>query len=182
MKKAIRNQYSELGVEAYYEQHGADYENPHFEQIKALLHQNQEKIDYTHVLDLCCGSGEVSEVVLELGAKQVTGLDPFTGIAFKRRIGQEALSLSFQDIIRGKLEGQFSSIICSFAMHLCPEKQLYPLVMQLFQHASQLVILTPHKRPDLSALDDVHLAFEDFALTERGKKVRLMSYVPRMHE
>jgi hypothetical protein len=38
------------------------------------------------------------------------------------------------------------------------------------------VIITPHKRPALENLAQVQLDFEDFALTKRGKKVKLKSY------
>jgi len=61
-------------------------------------------------------------------------------------------------------------------MHLCPEKQLYPLAYQLFQCSPQLVIITPHKRPQLEKLDGVNLDFDDFTLTQKGKKVFLKSY------
>ncbi len=75
------------------------------------------------------------------------------------------------------MEGIFSSIICSFAMHLCPEQDLFALVSQLFSHSGNIIIITPHKRPVLEELDGVELEFEDFVLTEIGKKVRLKSYI-----
>ena len=173
---AIRNQYEKIGVEAYYQQQGDQYANPHFPYIQKLLKQNQHRIDYQKVLDFCCGSGEVSQVLIDLGSSDITGCDPYTQKAFYNNIGQEALSYSFKDIIRGKLEGNWTSIICSFAMHLCPEKQLYPLVMQLFRCSPQLVIISPHKRPVLENLDGVRLDFNDFCLTPKGKKVFLKSY------
>lgn len=176
MAKAIRNAYSEQGVKAYYLENGAQYSNPHFLEIRTLLKQNETRIDYSQVLDFCCGSGEVSLVLQEMDFPLPSASDPYTQKAYEANFARSCQSYSFEDIIRGQLEGQFSAIICSFAMHLCPEKQLYPLVFQLFQHTSQLVILTPHKRPALEALDGVQLDFEDFTLTERGKQVRLKSY------
>lgn len=173
--KAIRNLYQEQGVENYYRDSGAAYENPHFEQIRTLLIHNKSRIDYSAVLDFCCGSGEVSLVLRELGF-ETTASDPFTQEAYFKNFEKDCLSYSFDDIIKGKLEGKYSAIICSFAMHLCPEKQLFPLVYNLFQHSSQLIIITPHKRPELEKLEGVSLNFEDFALTERGKKVRLKAY------
>ena len=74
------------------------------------------------------------------------------------------------------MSGNYSCIICSFAMHLCPKEKLYPLVIQLFQHSENLVILTPHKRPELELLSGVELVFTDFAKTEKGKKVFLKHY------
>ncbi len=173
---SIRNEYAEHGVEGFYEKAGADYENPHFLEIRALLLQNEHRIDYANAFDCCCGSGEVSRVIQELGYKLPRASDPFTQEAYYKNFEQECWNFTFEDLIKGKLEGQFSSIICSFAMHLCPSKQLYPLVYQLFQHSNQLVVITPHKRPALEELANCHLAFQDFALTERGKKVFLKSY------
>jgi 2-polyprenyl-3-methyl-5-hydroxy-6-metoxy-1,4-benzoquinol methylase len=173
---AIRNLYSELGVEQYYAQSGGAYTNPHFLQIEALLVQNQSRIDYAEVLDFCCGGGEVSQVLQKLDYPLPQASDPYTQEAYRQNIGKECWDFSFEEVIRGKLEGQFSSIICSFAMHLCPQKQLYPLVYQLFQHTAQLIIITPHKRPELEKLTGVQLLFTDFTLTERGKKVFLKVY------
>ncbi|MEM9918132.1 MAG: class I SAM-dependent methyltransferase [Bacteroidota bacterium] len=175
--KAIRKQYEELGVDKFYRRHGAAYENPHFPYIRQLLLQNKERIDFSRILDFCCGGGEVSRVALELGAEQLTASDPFTAAAFRKHIGQPCLKWSFEDVIRGKMEGAFSAIICSFAMHLCEPKQLYPLTHALLAHSPLLVIITPHKRPPLEDLDGIALAFEDFVLTaEKGKKVRLKAY------
>lgn len=176
--KAIRNQYSEEGVEAYYRQHGGEYRNPHFPQIRTLLHQNECRIDYTQSLDFCCGSGEVSLVLRELGYPPPLASDPFTGAAYHRRFNRPCLSLSFEDVVRNGLEpyGPFSAIICSFAMHLCPRDLLFPIAYRLLQRTAQLIIITPHKRPVLERYEGISLDFTDFALTERGKKVSLKGY------
>ncbi len=177
MDKGIRNLYSEMGVEGYYSLHGSAYANPHVEQVRELLHRNAHRVDYSHVLDFCCGGGEVSLVLRELGFDTAQGCDPFTATLFEANLGRPCLPFSFQDVIQGKLEGEYSSVICSFAMHLCPEKQLYPLAQALFRVAPQIVIITPHKRPELEKLSGVSLEFEDFALTERGKKVRMKAFL-----
>ncbi len=96
----------------------------------------------------------------------------------------DCLTFSFDDVIKGKLfdaigNAFFTSIICSFAMHLCPEKKLYALVQQLFRHSDNIVIITPHKRPQLEDLTGIELLFEDFTLTDRSKKVFLKSYILR---
>ncbi len=175
--KAIRNSYADMGVEAFYKSQGSVYTNPHFPYISTLLRNNESRIDYSNILDFCCGSGEVSQVLLELGYEYSEGSDPFTQKAYVAAMNKACLGYSFQDVIKGKMDGRrYSSIICSFAMHLCPEKKLYPLIQQLFNCTDQLVLLTPHKRPKLDVVDGVVLEFEDFTLTERGKKVRLRSY------
>ncbi len=173
---AIRNRYQEFGVENYYEQFGKDYHNPHYLQIEALIERNLEKFDLSHVLDLCCGSGEVS-IILQKHNCLTSACDPFTQAAFSRKIGRTCWGYSFDDIIKGALQKEtFTTIFCSFALHLCEERKLYPLVHQLLRDDHQLVVITPHKRPDLRTVDGIDLAWSDFALTERGKKVYLNAY------
>lgn len=176
MSKGIRDEYKDQGVENYYLEQGANYENPHFAQVKDLLLQNSAHIDYSRVLDLSCGSGEVSFVLKELGFSETEACDPYTQEAYQVRMGTYCRPWSFEDIVKGALTDQYSAVICSFAMHLCPEELLFALVYQLFQHTKLLVIITPHKRPELEKLEGVRLIFEDFTLTERGKKVRLKAY------
>ena len=198
MKKAIRTEYEEKGVEEYYKKNADVYENPHFPYIRSLLVQNQHRIDYSRVIDLSCGGGEVTLVLSDIQSAKTShdyknvsctylGCDPFTFKLYEKNTGYPCLPLSFEDVIKGKMTPSvfsrfptettpFSAIICSFAMHLCPEKQLYALVYQLFAYANNIIIITPHKRPQLEKISGVELIFDDFVLTERGKKVFLKSY------
>ncbi len=180
-QQAIRDQYVAQGVDTYYQQHGDTYENPHFAQIATLLENNQAQVDYTKVLDFCAGGGEVTQVLQQLGHTHMLGCDPYTYDLYAQNTQCDCLRYNFQEVIQGKLNQAlatqtFSSIVCSFAMHLCPEKQLYPLVFNLFQLTHQLIIITPHKRPVLEEIGEVSLEYEDYTLTERGKKVKLKSY------
>jgi SAM-dependent methyltransferase len=192
MKKAIREEYADQGVEAFYRTHANVYENPHFPYIKSLLEKNKNRLDYSTVLDFCGGGGEVALILQDLGYENTTGCDPFTYKLFEKNTGKKCWRFSFEDVVKRKLTAKyppspkeslltvrkpFSAIICSFGMHLCPEKMLQPLVFQLFTLSETLVIITPHKRPVLEEIEGVQLAFDDFTLTERGKKVFLKSYV-----
>lgn len=172
----IRKSYESLGVDGFYRKKGDKYQNPHEAHVVKLLQNNEHRIDYKKVLDFCCGSGEVTEALADLGFTETVGSDPFTGKAFQKRTGKTALDLTFDDVIRNGLADQYSSVISSFAMHLCPPEKLYPLVIQIFQSTSQLIIITPHKRPVLENLDGIELEFTDFVLTPRGKQIRLKSY------
>lgn len=150
--EAIRQKYEELGVEKYYAQFGAEYRNPHEPVIAEVLREavRRWKLDLTGVLDLACGSGEVTLALQELGAQGIDGVDPFTGEAFRARTGQQAKAFSFEQIAAGALARQhYSLIVCSFAMHLIEESWLPPLLFQLGEISSCLLILTPHKRPEL---------------------------------
>jgi SAM-dependent methyltransferase len=195
LKKAIREEYADIGVDIFYQTFGQIYKNPHFPYIQTLLTQNKHRIDYSRVLDLSSGGGEVALVLRELGFDNTIGCDPYTKNLFEKNTGLKCFDFSFEDIINGKWLSQlrgyfneedfnlnekyFSSIICSFAMHLCPEKQLYPLVQQLFLTTENIVIITPHKRPELEKLSNTTLLFSDFTLTDKGKKVFLKSYILR---
>lgn len=174
--KALRTLYEHLGVEQYYKQYAAQYVNPHLAQIQDLLLKNKQNLDYSSILDFCAGGGEVSAVVQSLGHQKIAASDPYTQQLFFRNMGFEPQKWSFEDIIRGKIQGQYSTVICSFAMHLCPLKQLYPLIVQLFGTTAVVVIISPHKRPILDIYEGVELRFEDYSFTKKGKKVFLRAY------
>jgi SAM-dependent methyltransferase len=174
---AIRSRYEEHGVEAYYRDHAADYRNPHFPEIRALLRENVARLDTGHVLDFAAGSGEVTLVLQELGVSALTGCDPYTFEAYAARTGRPCLRHSFRDVIKNGLPGSYSLVVCSFALHLCPEKDLFPLAWNLLEAAPTLLVLTPHKRPELELRPGISLGWEDFTCTGRGKKVRLKAYI-----
>jgi hypothetical protein len=189
--KAIRNAYAEHGVEAYYREHGDSYENPHIEQIRTLITRFAARFSFeeaakTHehcadVFDLACGGGEVTLAFKSLGIANILASDPYTQALYERRTQNPCLGLSFEDIVRGKLseaigEQHFSAVVSSFAMHLCPEKMLYTLASQLFLHTENLIVITPHKRPELENYPSIICYETDFACTKRGKKVFLKHY------
>ena len=80
------------------------------------------------------------------------------------------------DVIKNGLPAKYSLIISSFALHLCPAGDLFSLAWQLLEAAPLLVLLTPHKRPELENLQGIELAWEDSVVTGRGKKVRMKAY------
>jgi SAM-dependent methyltransferase len=147
----IRPAYEEHGVTGFYQQFGSSYRNPHETILQSLLKRVslEWQLDLSSVLDLACGSGEATLVLQELGAK-VSGIDPYTFEAFLERTGLHAEKFSFDDIANGVLEGRrYSLIVCSFALHLVEPSKLPMLMFQLAQTTDTLLILTPHKRPNL---------------------------------
>jgi hypothetical protein len=174
--KKIRPLYDEHGAEGYYRSFADTYENPHFPEIKALLEHNFSKFDCSAVLDFAAGGGEVTQVLQNLGVRDITGCDPFTYDLFEKNTRCACLRLSFMDVIKNGLPGRYSTIFSSFALHLCPVKDLFSLSWKLFEAAPVLVVLTPHKRPELEKLQGIELLLEDVVSTERGKKVRLKAY------
>ena len=48
------------------------------------------------VLDLACGSGEITLMLESLGVKDITAMDPYTVEAFKKRTKKECQPISFE--------------------------------------------------------------------------------------
>jgi SAM-dependent methyltransferase len=150
--QSIRKEYEKHGVRGYYEQFGDTYRNPHETAIRSALQEGLSRwhVDLSNVLDLACGSGEVTLVLQELGCTTIEGIDPFTVEAYRARTGTQAEPFTFEQIAEGALEGrQYSLIVCSFALHLLPASRLPVLAYQLARIAPVLIVLTPHKRPHL---------------------------------
>lgn len=152
MSNSVRAGYEKLGVEGYYKNHNEDYSNPHFNIINALLSDYIKHNNIgDNVLDLCCGSGEITSILNSVGDYHIDGLDPYTAPAYKKNTGKECLMYDFKDIVNGALENRrYNTIICSFAMHLCEQSMLNSLLYQLSTISENLIILTPHKRPEIT--------------------------------
>jgi SAM-dependent methyltransferase len=149
---AIRQQYEQHSVRGFYEKYGAEYRNPHESAIAALITVAVDRwqLNCDQVLDLACGSGEVTLALRHLGHTNITGVDPYTYTAYQQRTGLEAEPYSFEDIAIGALsERRYSLIICSFALHLIPLSWLPLVVYQLRQISNSLVVITPNKSPRL---------------------------------
>ena len=149
---SIRGQYVRYGAQGYYEQFGAQYRNPHELAVRQAIHAAAAGwgLDLARVLDLACGSGEATLALRELDAAAIDGLDPYTGAAYQARTGQAAEALTFEAIAAGALDGRrYSLVVCSYALHLLEPSRLPRLLYQLSRVAGSLLVLTPHKRPQL---------------------------------
>lgn len=153
MEDSVRAGYEKLGIEGYYKLHNEDYSNPHVSIIKELIDiSNCIKYLGNSILDLCCGSGEITNILesIEPHSFNIEGLDPYTAPAYKKNTGKDCLVYNFKDIVQGALQNRrYDTIICSYAMHLCEESMLNNLLYQLGLIADTLIIITPHKRPEI---------------------------------
>lgn len=109
----------------------------------------------------------------QCGIGRITGIDPFTGPAYLARTGLVALPHDFLAVSHGALDDfEFDAVFCSFALHLA-DPGLLPLVcLRLAQVSPVLVVLTPHKRPEIKPAWGWRLA--EAVLDDR---VRLRHYV-----
>ncbi len=149
---SLRNAYEAYEIDNYYQKFGDSYRNPHetiIQQILELTNQ-QWALDWHRVLDLACGSGEVTLALENIGILNVEAIDPFTYKNYQERTGKIARQFSFEEIATGALAGEkYSLIICSFALHLVPESRLPILLYHLGLVSNHLLIITPHKRPEI---------------------------------
>lgn len=167
----IRHRYESQGVDGYYRRHGSEYRNPHEEEVREALRGCLGRLDLTSVLDLGAGSGEMSLELLPL-AKELLACDPYTGAAYRERVGRACEPWSFKDLAKGCLgDRRFSLIVACYVLHLCPESLLPTLCWELGQHSTQLLVLSPHKRPVLAPEWGWNLEWEDYQ-----NRVRLRLY------
>ena len=149
---SVRARYEAHGADAYYREHAEGYVNPHEPEIgqASEMAVSRWELDFSHVLDLAAGSGEATLALRGLGAGKIDGCDPYLFAQYERRTGKPAERFSFEDVAAGALAGRACSlIVCSFALHLAAPSRLPGVCQQLSVIAPALLILTPHKRPEL---------------------------------
>jgi len=81
----------------------------------------------------------------------------YTSEAYQTRTNLPCHVLSFNDIAEGRYPWEDGSelpeemmIICSFALHLAETSSLFSLLYSLSTRSRWLVILAPHKKPEVS--------------------------------
>jgi len=169
---SVRSRYERLGATDYYRAHGADYANPHADAVRDLVHHAVRAWapDTTRTLDLAAGAGEVTLALRELGVTTVEAIDPYTHAAYARATGGVAEQLTFEQIADGALAGRrYTLIACSFALHLVEKSRLPQLAYQLSLVADALLIITPHKRPEVRPEWGWRLAHEHLLHRVRGR-------------
>lgn len=163
---SIRSRYVDMGVEQYYRQHAMDYDNPHEEIIRYHLdfRLKNKEIGNLSVLDLCCGGGEVSKFLTENGIVDIEGCDPFTHELYVQNTNLPCHTFDFKHLATKGLDKEYDLIICSFAMHLCPDSMLHTLLYNLSVSCNQLLIITPNKKP---FIDSSSFTFENEVIYNR---------------
>jgi Methyltransferase domain len=149
---SIRSQYEKMGVQRFYEECGEQYRNPHEPAVSRTIIAAVDRWspDLANVLDLACGSGEVTLTLRSMGACSIHGIDPFTADAYRKRTGGTAEAIDFDAIAAGHLSTRhYTLIVCSYALHLVELSRLPMLAHALAEVGDRLLVVTPHKRPVL---------------------------------
>lgn len=143
----IRDEYARMGVDAYYSANRSGYVNPHLPGVQACLDWAAGRIDIGYFLDLACGNGEASSHLLSLGLAEFKGCDPYFSRIYEARLGRECLGMRFEDIATKGLTERFDTVVCSYALHLCPRTYWAPLLWSLSRACGHLVVVSPSKHP-----------------------------------
>jgi len=149
---SIRSKYQKYGVKNFYQWYYNEYNNPHEPIInKSIIYINKEwNVDFSKTLDLACGKGEVTKTLLKLGYNNIEGVDAYSCKFYEDETNKKCDPLSFDDIINGDLDDEnYTCIVCSFALHLLEPSKLPIFLYKLSQISNQLLILSPHKRPEI---------------------------------
>ncbi|KAK1922179.1 hypothetical protein DB88DRAFT_497461 [Papiliotrema laurentii] len=85
---------------------------------------------------------------------ETVATDPYTTSAYTARTQLSCYPLSFSDLANGQVPDGVSPpwafIICSFALHLVPtSSELFALLYELSTKATWLVVISPHKKPEI---------------------------------
>lgn len=146
---SIRNKYDEYGVKNFYSFHGKDYINPHEKQIRESIKYiyNNWDLNFSKVLDLACGNGEVTKILMDLKVNNIKGLDAYLSKEYIKKTGKFCYDMSFDEIIKGNLKDKFSLIICSYALHLLEISKLPIFMYRMSEITNNFIIISPHKRP-----------------------------------
>lgn len=165
--EAIRNKYAELGVDEYYKQHGNDYVNPHLDRLTSSVRMIKDfwKLDLTNSLDLCAGSGEITSI---LGCTE--GCDPYTFESYTEKTGKPCMQYSFDDIMHGRLDKNYKTIVCSYALHLADRSKLPLIVYQLSLVCNEFILISPNKKPEIN--EDWGMTLDNQAYLN-GVRIRL---------
>ena len=94
---------------------------------------------------MCCGSGEVSNMFRECSVEEI---DPYTKGLYEKNTGNSCIPMTFKDIVQNGIEKRYDFVICSYAMHLCEKSMLPMLLYRIGEVSNNLVIITPHKKPN----------------------------------
>jgi 2-polyprenyl-3-methyl-5-hydroxy-6-metoxy-1,4-benzoquinol methylase len=108
---------------------------------------NNWSLDYSSVLDLAAGGGEISRFLISKGYDNIEGIDPYTHDLYKKVTGKECKKSTFEEIAMKGFNKEYSTIFCSYALHLIEPSYLETFLWQVQRSCKDFIILSPNKRP-----------------------------------
>lgn len=148
--ESIRDKYKKMGVEDYYRYNKDLYKNPHGDRVNKTLDWVLDNIQIGKYLDLSCGDGQVTEYLISKGFTDFKASDPYLWDVYTKKFGIECYPYSFQDIAKNGINENFDTIICSYALHLCPKSYMNNLLYNISISCEWFVVISPSKYPIIS--------------------------------
>jgi SAM-dependent methyltransferase len=108
-------------------------------------------VDFRCVLDMGCGNGIVTKLLLKHGALEVDSSDPSDDayLRFTEKFGRPCLRYSFEDIAAGKFPKKtYSLVVCSYSLHFC-KSSLVDFMCGLTKLTSTLLVIGPNGSPKI---------------------------------
>jgi hypothetical protein len=149
---SVRSKYQKYGVKNFYQFNYEQYNNPHEPIIqKSIKFVNDNwDVNFSKILDLAAGKGEATKILLKLGNNNIDAVDAYSCKYYEDETNRKCSTISFNDIINGILDNKhYTIIVCSFALHLLETSKLPTFLYKLSQISDQLLILSPHKKPEV---------------------------------
>lgn len=141
---AIRNQYTSLGVSAYYETYKDSYINPHASQALDCLDELWQP-QWTSALDLACGEGLVSKFLSSKGIHSLYGCDKYMADRYTKETGNVCYRQGFEEIACFTCElPTVDAVVISYALDLVEASYLPNLLLALSMIASNLIVIRPN--------------------------------------
>lgn len=158
-EKGIRDEYTKYGVDKFYKMNKTSYINPHLINIHLVIDWILTKINISSIIDLAAGTGEVTSYLAKNGITDAIGIDPYLSETYEKNTGNECLNLSFQDIAIDGINHSAQTIICSYALHLCPKSYFNQLMFNLSLNCEYFILISPSKYPIITnyfeLIDDI---------------------------
>jgi hypothetical protein len=139
----IYNEYQKYGVEDYYKKFSKTYSNPHEERIRKVYLEHIGPLILTNdkILDIATGNGLMCKLVNNYnGNYNIEGTDPYFNNEYCN------MNLSFKDIAKGMLTGEYDTAICCYAYHLMEDGLRYDFLSNLALSVKTFIILSPSKK------------------------------------
>lgn len=106
-------------------------------------------IDLSCVLDIGCGSGIITKLLLKHGAKEVDSSDPadYAELKFVERFGKPCMRYSFENIANQTFpHKKYSLVVCSYSLHFY-KSSLSEFLYNLRKFTSNFLVIGPNDKP-----------------------------------
>lgn len=159
--ESIRKMYKEFGVDNYYLNNNS-YKNPHYNYIEKIVQYiiDNNIVDLSKCLDMSCGSGEITKILINNNIKNINATDPYLCDLYNQKYNFKCMNYSFKDIVNNKLKINYSTIFCSYALHLADKSMISNISWNLSLISKYLVIITPNNKPNINLGWDKILEFK----------------------